>query len=206
MESKSTRNERAMTISIVRDGAEIGEWPEDQVRAYIGNGQLVSSDLYWCEGMTDWKPLRTLVKPPLPTSPQVLEPLRAVAVAPRVQTGSAALPIMPPAAEMLPPNLPALPATRSETSELIQREANNLRIGHTKIPIWIEVFGYLVLLFALSMLSDVVDDIRNNFHPSTAGMLGGTMAYKRAFLTDKPEVFRWRNSRAPSTHKSRRGH
>ncbi len=56
-----------MMVSIVRAGREIGEWPEEQVRDFYRAGQLFGDDLFWHEGMADWQPLRSLVKPTVPS-------------------------------------------------------------------------------------------------------------------------------------------
>jgi hypothetical protein len=56
-----------MNISISRNGVEIGEWPENDVRTLYREGSLMGTDYYWREGMEEWKPLLSLVKPPPPT-------------------------------------------------------------------------------------------------------------------------------------------
>ena len=56
----------SMLISIARDGQEIGEWTDDQVRALSQDGQLLGTDYYWHEGMPAWLPLRSLLKPAPP--------------------------------------------------------------------------------------------------------------------------------------------
>jgi len=57
---------KPMKISISRDGVEIGEWPENDVRTFYREGSLLGTDYYWREGMEEWKPLLDLVKPPPP--------------------------------------------------------------------------------------------------------------------------------------------
>jgi hypothetical protein len=52
-----------MNISISRDGAEIGEWTEEQVLSFYKEGQLLPTDYYWKEGMTEWVQLYTMIKP-----------------------------------------------------------------------------------------------------------------------------------------------
>ena len=63
-----------MKISISREGVEIGEWPQNEVKSLYDSGKLVGTDFYWHEGMSDWKELRSFLKPPLPmlltTTPQ----------------------------------------------------------------------------------------------------------------------------------------
>lgn len=66
-------------ISISRDGIEIGEWTETEVRGFYQEGRLVDTDCYWTEGMTQWTPLSRLIRPPPPfpsTSPK--EPASSV--------------------------------------------------------------------------------------------------------------------------------
>ncbi len=66
-----------MNVSISRNGTEIGEWTEDQVRALLKEGQLLATDYYWKEGMTEWAELSKMIKPPLPApapSPNKSEP------------------------------------------------------------------------------------------------------------------------------------
>jgi hypothetical protein len=55
-----------MNLSISRDGKEIGQWTEEQVRSFLSEGKLLLTDHYWKEGMADWLPLSALVKPPPP--------------------------------------------------------------------------------------------------------------------------------------------
>ena len=61
-----------MNISISRDGVEIGEWTEEDVRTFYHEGRLVGSDLYWTEGMSAWANLSELINrrapPPFPES------------------------------------------------------------------------------------------------------------------------------------------
>ena len=57
-----------MNISICRDGVEIGEWTEADIRALYTDGQLLPTDLYWKEGMTEWVELRRMIKPPTPAA------------------------------------------------------------------------------------------------------------------------------------------
>jgi hypothetical protein len=77
---------RRMNISISRDGTEIGEWTEEDVRALYAEGQLLPTDFYWKEGMSEWKELGTYIKPappaaspppPNPTSPATAQVLQS---------------------------------------------------------------------------------------------------------------------------------
>lgn len=55
-----------MNISIIREGVEIGEWTEEEVRDFYREGRLLDTDFYWKEGMTEWTPLSGLIRPPPP--------------------------------------------------------------------------------------------------------------------------------------------
>jgi tetratricopeptide (TPR) repeat protein len=46
-----------MEIHILLAGEEIGPFSEQQVREYMGEGLVTSSDLAMCEGMADWQPV-----------------------------------------------------------------------------------------------------------------------------------------------------
>jgi hypothetical protein len=73
-----------MLISIARGDQEIGEWPEEQVRAFYRDGQLLGTDYYWHEGMMAWQPLRDLMKPALPSvSAAQVDAQADIATAPR---------------------------------------------------------------------------------------------------------------------------
>jgi hypothetical protein len=62
-----------MNVSISRDGVELGEWSEEQVRASYKEGHLLPTDHYWKEGMTEWAELSKMIKPP-PPPPKILPP------------------------------------------------------------------------------------------------------------------------------------
>ncbi|MFL6589787.1 MAG: YIP1 family protein [Chthoniobacterales bacterium] len=49
------------TIHVARDGAKLGEFTLDQIRAGLETGQFRPSDLGWQTGMADWRPLREFV-------------------------------------------------------------------------------------------------------------------------------------------------
>lgn len=46
-----------MNITIARGGEQFGPYTLEQVQDYLASGQLAYSDLYWTDGMTDWRPL-----------------------------------------------------------------------------------------------------------------------------------------------------
>jgi hypothetical protein len=60
-----------MNICISRAGAQLGEWPEEQVRSRFQEGSLLPTDLYWKPGMAAWESLAGFmqVKPPIPAAP-----------------------------------------------------------------------------------------------------------------------------------------
>jgi len=103
-----------VNISISRDGIEIGEWTEEEVRSFYKEGRLVDTDYFWRQGMTEWTPLSSLIRPapPFPaTSTLVAEPnvpLRLTDCATSGRTASsdpAALPITI-QDQVLVPNVP----------------------------------------------------------------------------------------------------
>ena len=61
---KSVASASTGTISsqfyVTRDGKEFGPYTLDDVQGYLETGFLKSSDLGWCDGMQDWKPLNTI--------------------------------------------------------------------------------------------------------------------------------------------------
>ena len=62
-----------MQIYLARDGAEIGEYPREQIDNLARAGTLQPNDYYWHEGMPDWLLLSELLGPdgwkPLPSVP-----------------------------------------------------------------------------------------------------------------------------------------
>jgi uncharacterized RDD family membrane protein YckC len=69
-----------VNISISRDGVEIGEWTEEEVRAFYSEGRLVASDLYWRDGMIQWESLASFIKPPPPRPSHSIQPPPALAI------------------------------------------------------------------------------------------------------------------------------
>lgn len=45
---------------VTREGKEFGPYSLEDVQGYLETGFLKSSDLGWCDGMQDWKPLNTI--------------------------------------------------------------------------------------------------------------------------------------------------
>jgi len=62
-----------MNISISRDGTEIGEWTEEEVRSFYQEGRLIDTDLYWMSGMSEWEPLSCLIRPVPPFPAKAIE-------------------------------------------------------------------------------------------------------------------------------------
>lgn len=46
-----------MHYLIARDGQQLGQFSEEEVRSGLFEGRYLSTDVAWTEGMTDWKPL-----------------------------------------------------------------------------------------------------------------------------------------------------
>ena len=68
-----------MNVRIARDGVEIGECDWEDLEQLVNEGQVLTTDHYWYEGMPDWRLLADLVgleesdpKPAAP--PRVIEP------------------------------------------------------------------------------------------------------------------------------------
>ena len=57
-----------MKVSISRDGKEIGEWTEEEIRIFYAEGRLVATDYFWKEGMPTWASLASFIKPPPPSA------------------------------------------------------------------------------------------------------------------------------------------
>lgn len=48
--------------SVARDGATLGSFTLDQLRAGFRSGQFTAKDYYWASGMADWEPLANLAE------------------------------------------------------------------------------------------------------------------------------------------------
>ncbi|WP_051946903.1 DUF4190 domain-containing protein [Verrucomicrobium sp. BvORR106] len=46
-----------MQYHLGRDGSPLGEFPESEIRDGLSTGRFQATDLAWCAGMSDWKPL-----------------------------------------------------------------------------------------------------------------------------------------------------
>ena len=61
---------------IAKDGKQTGPFDEENIRRQLATGMLGTSDLCWCEGMSDWQPIGTVFNtapttgapPPIPRS------------------------------------------------------------------------------------------------------------------------------------------
>jgi hypothetical protein len=61
-----------MNITIARGGEQFGPYTLEEVQSYLASGHLAYSDLYWTDGMPEWRPLSeyfqvspTVMAPPL---------------------------------------------------------------------------------------------------------------------------------------------
>jgi hypothetical protein len=72
-----------MNYMLARDGQQLGQFTEEQIRAGLGNGTHRLTDFAWCDGMTDWKvlgelfPQRSSGAPPLPAQGTMPAPFAA---------------------------------------------------------------------------------------------------------------------------------
>lgn len=53
---------------IAKDGTQTGPIDEETIRQQVASGVLTASDLCWCEGMADWKPIGTVFHVALKTA------------------------------------------------------------------------------------------------------------------------------------------
>jgi hypothetical protein len=88
-----------MKISICRDGTEIGEWTEEEIRTFHKEGRLVDTDLYWTEGMSEWLPLAGFIRPP-PAFPVTIHASQHETLPP--------LPVLPPPLVVQPIPIPTI--------------------------------------------------------------------------------------------------
>jgi len=61
-----------MNYTLARDGQQMGQFTETQLRDGLGNGLCRHTDLVWCEAMTDWKMLGELFPQASPAGPPPL--------------------------------------------------------------------------------------------------------------------------------------
>jgi uncharacterized RDD family membrane protein YckC len=63
-----------MEVWIGRQGERHGPYQEEQVREWLGNGQLSRDDLGWYDGLADWQPLSVLFADALSKAPPPFAP------------------------------------------------------------------------------------------------------------------------------------
>lgn len=95
-----------MNYYVGRDGTQLGTFSLDQLKADLAQGKLRPTDMAWCEGMDDWKPLSDVLSAAAP------EP------APPTPPAIPAVPAIP--QQPSPPQIPvsAMPAMEPQTSKL----------------------------------------------------------------------------------------
>lgn len=95
-----------MNYYVGRDGTQLGTFSLDQLKADLAQGKLRPTDMAWCEGMDDWKPLS-----------DVLSAATAETTAP-TPPAIPAVPAIPqqPSAPQIP--VSAMPAMEPQTSKL----------------------------------------------------------------------------------------
>lgn len=50
-----------LQFHVGRSGRQLGRFDGNQLRDGLGTGEFLPSDLVWCEGMTDWRPLSEVI-------------------------------------------------------------------------------------------------------------------------------------------------
>ncbi len=53
-----------MIVHVARDGKIIGQFETKEILDRLAKKQLLYTDYYWAEGMTEWRPLSTLIPAP----------------------------------------------------------------------------------------------------------------------------------------------
>ena len=77
---QTTRQNEAMTFFVLKTGNRLGPFTAEQIANMVRKGELVMSDLAWCEGNSQWFPIHqnhdlvAAVIPPLPDSHGKLKP------------------------------------------------------------------------------------------------------------------------------------
>ncbi len=67
-----------MDYHVARNNQKLGVYPEADIRTRLQTGEILSSDLVWCEGMSGWRPASEVfgVAPP-PVAPPSIPPTPA---------------------------------------------------------------------------------------------------------------------------------
>ena len=60
-----------MDYHIARNNQKLGVFPEAEIRTRLQSGELLPSDLVWCEGMPAWKPAAEVFQAAAPVPPAV---------------------------------------------------------------------------------------------------------------------------------------
>jgi hypothetical protein len=84
-----------MNVSISRDGAEIGEWTEEHVCSLYKEGQLLPTDYYWKEGMTEWAELSKMIKSTPPVVTKLVAKTQVISVMDNKFTQHKVVPVRP---------------------------------------------------------------------------------------------------------------
>ena len=61
-------------IYVLRDNQQFGPYGQDTVAVMLEKGQFSSTDSYWHEGMTEWRPLAEFSSAPVNTIPRSTKP------------------------------------------------------------------------------------------------------------------------------------
>jgi hypothetical protein len=165
----------AVNISISRDGVEIGDWTEEEVRTFFNEGRLVGTDYYWREGMSEWCVLTTLIKPPPPfppppfpeqslSLPQVSRPLQPIPIAipetvPITQHQGTLPPLRIQSEADVTPDLVAAPSVAQRSAKSVAyADASKTTSG--SFPVWLQAIALLICLIIGSLLVVMVNDMK----------------------------------------------
>jgi len=82
-----------MKYEVLRGQTKVGSYDFDELKALYQAGVLLPTDIFWIQGMPDWKPLSSLLtpKPSLATSPSSPSVAPALVAAPRASFGGPSL-------------------------------------------------------------------------------------------------------------------
>ncbi len=135
-----------MDFLIHHDGREMGPYSESEVRSRLLSGAILSSDLAWHEGASDWAPLSSFSQ--FPGRPRPITP-------PPVPASLKSESVLPPAASPPPPPPLARPALDSKslgpyTTATLQSDERPLHKTTLHwmvliVPMFVALFTFLVI-------------------------------------------------------------
>lgn len=156
-----------MDYNIARDGQQLGVFSESQIRANLINGTCQPTDVAWCEGMTDWKPLSELFPAGMaatpPPAPQQFKTSSQFVVAPN--SGLSIASLVCGILTLLTCIITGIPAIICGHMALSKIKKSGGAVGGKGMAIAGLVMGYLSLVFGIFVIASMASV--------------GTAAYKR---------------------------